>query len=165
MDAKGRESGVGARILDTEVTEANRRGTERCIGANAILSVTHQVNPDSPKPDPQIFLCELSFVLSGLCGEIGLRNLGSYGADRRPETPAPTRSTFVESKIALTQQCLLHRPEFQFRLGKFLLGVAIGDDARASVGPGIRAIDERRPQPDEKFATALRVDPAECAGV
>jgi hypothetical protein len=61
--------------FDTEVTEASRRGTERCIGVNAIVGFTHQVNPNPPGPDPKVFLRELLFVLSGLCDEIGLRNL------------------------------------------------------------------------------------------
>jgi hypothetical protein len=61
----------------TEVTEASRRGTERCIGVNAIASFTRRVIPNSPRPDPKAFLCELLFALSGLCDEIGLRNLGS----------------------------------------------------------------------------------------
>jgi len=61
--------------FDTEVTEASRRGTEHCIGVNAFAGFTRQMNPNSPSPDPEIFLCDLLFVLSGLCDEIGLRIL------------------------------------------------------------------------------------------
>ena len=62
--------------IDTEVTESSRRGTERSIGVNAIADFAHQVDPNLPGPDPNVFLCDLMFVLSGLCDEIGLRNLG-----------------------------------------------------------------------------------------
>ena len=69
--------------IDTEVTEASRRGTERCIGVNAIASFARQVDPNFPGSDPKVFLCDLVFVLSGLCDEIGQRNLRSWsvGAD------------------------------------------------------------------------------------
>ena len=63
--------------IDTEVTEASRRGTERCIGVNAIASFARQVDPNFPGPDPKVFLGDLMFVLSGLCDEIGQRNLRS----------------------------------------------------------------------------------------
>jgi len=62
--------------LDTEVTEAGRRGTEKCIGANATAVITRYVNPDFPGPDIQILLCELRFALSDLCGKIGPEDLG-----------------------------------------------------------------------------------------
>jgi hypothetical protein len=62
--------------LDTEAAEASRRGIEFSIGANATTVFTQQMNPDFPRPDPQVFLRELLFVLCGLCEcEIGLRNL------------------------------------------------------------------------------------------
>jgi hypothetical protein len=63
--------------FDTEDTEASRRLTERCIGVNAIAVFAHQVNPNSPRPEAKVSLGELLFVLSGLCDEIGLGNLGS----------------------------------------------------------------------------------------
>jgi hypothetical protein len=63
-------------VAHTEVTKASRRGTERSIGVNAIAGFAHQVDPNLPGPDPNVFLCDLMFVLSGLCDEIGLRNLG-----------------------------------------------------------------------------------------
>jgi hypothetical protein len=108
--------------FDTEVTEASRRGTERCIGVVAsavflliaylvqifeqkatkrtkrvmfvgnrsslpsfssvkvrkdrLVGFNRQGNSILPRRDPEIFLCDLLFVLSGLCDEIGLRILG-----------------------------------------------------------------------------------------
>ena len=65
--------------FDTEVTEASRRGTERCIGVNAIVGFTHRVNPNPPGPDPKVFLSELLFVLSGLCDKIeGVSGVSSH---------------------------------------------------------------------------------------
>jgi hypothetical protein len=58
-----------------EVTAASRRVTERCSGVKAIADFTHQVNPNSPRPEPKVFLGALWFVLSGLGDEIGRRNL------------------------------------------------------------------------------------------
>ena len=52
------------------------------IGVNAIAGFTCRVNPNSPRPDPKVFLCELLFVLSGLCDEIGLRDLGLQKATK-----------------------------------------------------------------------------------
>ena len=59
-----------------ELDSGQQEDAERCIGVNAIVRFTHEVNPNPPGPDPKVFLCELLFVLSGLCDEIGLRNLG-----------------------------------------------------------------------------------------
>jgi hypothetical protein len=67
---------VSFMVAPTEATAASRRGTERCIGVTAIADFTHQVNPNAPRPDPKVFLGALWFVLSGLCDEIGRRNLG-----------------------------------------------------------------------------------------
>ena len=65
----------------TEVTEASRRGTEHCIGANAFAGIALRVNPNPPESEPKVFLCELWFVLSRLCDEIDLRNLGLIGQE------------------------------------------------------------------------------------
>jgi hypothetical protein len=56
--------------------EASRRGTEKCVAGIATSAVIWQVNSNFPKAAAQVFLCELWFVLGGLCGEIDLRNLG-----------------------------------------------------------------------------------------
>ena len=67
---------VSFMVAHTEGTEASKRGTEKCVGGIATSAVIWQVNPIFPKPAAQVFLCELRFVLCGLCGEIDLRSLG-----------------------------------------------------------------------------------------
>jgi hypothetical protein len=62
--------------LDTEGTEAGRRGTEKCIAANATAMMISYLNPDFPRPKPGVRLCELLFALCGLCDEIDRLNLG-----------------------------------------------------------------------------------------
>jgi hypothetical protein len=56
--------------FDTEVTEASRRA-QSSTPEQTPLSFTQNVNPDFSRPDSRVFLCELPFVLCGLCDEIG----------------------------------------------------------------------------------------------
>jgi hypothetical protein len=95
--------------IDTEVTEASRKGTERSIGVNAIAGFTHQVNPNSPRPDSKGFLCELLFVLSGLCDEIGLRNLGLGNWSVRAGCIA-TKSRALSEHLSQARQIPSARP-------------------------------------------------------
>ena len=44
------------------------------VRKNRLEGFTRQANPISPGSDAPVFLCELSFVLRGLCDEIGPRN-------------------------------------------------------------------------------------------
>ena len=66
---------VSFMVAPTEVTEPSRRGTEPGIGTITTAVFTRRVNTDYPRPDPQVFLRELLFVLCGLCDEIDPRYL------------------------------------------------------------------------------------------
>jgi len=54
---------------------------------NAIVAFIRQVHPCFPGPNPQVFLCELLFVLCDLCDEIDLRGLIGTGQKRYSAPP------------------------------------------------------------------------------
>jgi hypothetical protein len=59
------------------------------------------VNPNSPRPEPKVFLGALWFVLSGLCDEIGRRNLGVIRPVRAQDSKRQRRVPIPAQGIAL----------------------------------------------------------------